>query len=289
MDHLNLMTWNVRYFGHGSNGLRASAAWMDRIALALAALPELPDVVALQEVETQSLRAGRHELPQLERFLDRLNRALIDRDRRYRGMYFPAHRYAVGDRVPLYTTGLAVLLGDGVEVIDQECADITAVRLPFFARLKQRRIAVHLRLAAAGGQVDLVNTHLSLPAFLEVGPHRVPHRMGHGSNQLAEAGALMDFVESRRGSSAVVVGDFNSLPDSPVYRHICDLGWQDAYRETTGAGLDQMKATGTASFLHLQMHIDHVFSTGVDWHTMRVGHGFSGLSDHLPKLGSLRL
>ncbi|HHO53135.1 MAG TPA: endonuclease [Deltaproteobacteria bacterium] len=291
MAELSLMTWNVRYFGHGSRGLRASEPWMGRIACSLAGLERPPDVIALQEVETRSMRAGMHDQPQLDRFVERLNHALgaAGRDLTYRGLHFPAHRYEIGGRAPLYTTGLGALVRDGIEVIECETADITCVRLPRFSSLKQRRIAVHLRLAAADDTIDLFNTHLSLPAFLEVGPHRVPWAMGHGTNQLREAEALLDFIAERTIERGIVVGDFNSLPDSPVYRHITERGWVDAYRDATGATLEELHQIGTASFMRVQMHIDHVFSTGVRWDAMRVGHGFHGLSDHLPKLGTLKL
>lgn len=291
MAELSLMTWNVRYFGHGSKGLRASESWMGRIASNLVGLGQLPDVIALQEVETRSMRAGMHEQPQLDRFVDRLNEALgaAGHEITYRGLHFPAHRYELRGRAPLYTTGLGALVRDGVEVVEQDTADITCVRLPRFTSLKQRRIAVHLRLRAKGHELDLFNTHLSLPAFLEVGPHRIPWAMGHGSNQLREAEALLRFIAERRAERAIVVGDFNSLPDSPVYRHITEQGWVDAYRHVTGATLADLHQIGTASFMRVQMHIDHVFSTGVRWHEMRVGHGFQGLSDHLPKLGALQM
>ena len=46
-------------------------------------------------------------------------------------------------------------------------------------------------------------------------------RMGFAPNQLAEARTLADFVASeRRSPHFVVVGDFNSLPGSPVDRYL---------------------------------------------------------------------
>src|SRR5690606_24214842 len=142
-------TWNVRYFGHGLGGLRATDAWMRRIAEGLGSLDELPDVVALQEVGTRSLRAGLHPEPQLNRFLRHLHEVLDGRGvtKRYRGLYFPAHAYRLGPASPLYTTGLAVLVADDVEVLGRHAIhDITCVRLASFERLKQRRIAAHVRL-----------------------------------------------------------------------------------------------------------------------------------------------
>lgn len=293
MTDLALMTWNVRYFGHATGGLRATDAGMRRMAWVVAGMRDLPDVIALQEVEAESLRGGSGG-HQLERFARHLGSALAGHRHAhgYRALYFPAHRYAVR-RTALYTTGLAVLVRDHLEVEGAEPHDITAVRLRAFGRLKQRRLAVHVRIRVPGASapLDLVNTHLSLPAFLEVGPHRVPDRMGHGSNQLDEVERLIALAD-RAGPNTVVVGDFNSLPGSPVYERIVGAGWVDAF--AAGRAPAALERVGTASFLHLRMHLDHVFSRpGVRWRRMRAAdldHGpFRGLSDHAPKVGSLAL
>ena len=178
------MTWNVRYFGHPSGGLRATDPSIRRLAWAVAGQAALPDVIALQEVESESLRGGGGG-SQLDRFAARLAEALEGHRRatRYTAHYFPAHRYALGSAA-LYTTGLAVLVRDGLDVEAASPREITHVRVRGFARLKQRRLAVHVRVRQPGSAhaLDLFNTHLSLPAFLEVGPHRVHSRMGHGTN-----------------------------------------------------------------------------------------------------------
>ncbi|MEZ4234976.1 MAG: endonuclease/exonuclease/phosphatase family protein [Myxococcota bacterium] len=291
MSEVRVMSWNVRYFGHGSNGLRASDAWMRRMAWVFAAQPELPDVVALQEVEAGSLRGGQQ--PQLDRFVALLDEALAAQHRaeRFTGLYFPAHRYAVGERA-LMTTGLAVLVRDSLEVGEVQAAEITHVRLAI-NRFKQRRIAARVQLAPKGGGpgFDLVNTHLSLPAFLEVGPHRVPHRMGYGSNQLREIDNLLDFV-GRPARPTVVAGDFNSRPGSPAYARMVEAGFVDPY--AAGRTPEEHEAVGTAGFLHLRMHIDHLFSTpGLVWPSIEAhsvdGGPFQGLSDHAPKTGVLAL
>jgi endonuclease/exonuclease/phosphatase family metal-dependent hydrolase len=294
------MTWNVRYFGHGAKGLRASAGWTGRLARAIASLPDLPHVVALQEVETRSLRAGLAPEPQLDRFQALLNAAARAEGhrRRYEALYFPAHRYALPTGPALYTTGLAFLVCDGVEVLQHNALapfPITHVRPGRLSWLKQTRVAAHLRLAVADGAVDLFNTHLSLPAFLEVGPHRVPSRMGHGTNQLAEVGSLLGFMEAHRGGPhAVLVGDFNAAPGSPVYRAIGEAGLVDAQAAFTGRRADALRP-GTARFMHLRMHLDHVFSTpAVRWrrftqHRVDGAGAFAGLSDHAPKIGRLAL
>jgi endonuclease/exonuclease/phosphatase family metal-dependent hydrolase len=52
------VTYNVRYFGHGTRGVASTSAAIERIAGSLARLSPLPDLMCLQEVETQSLRSS---------------------------------------------------------------------------------------------------------------------------------------------------------------------------------------------------------------------------------------
>lgn len=296
------MSWNVRYFGHGLKGLGCTEGWIQRLADALAQHDPIPHLMALQEVEDRSLRAGLGQASsQVQRFADRLHEALLQRghDVSYDVVYFPAHRYQVSERVPaLYTTGLAVLVHQDLLVEEhnaEEPDDITHIRMPRFGRWKQKRIAAHVRVRPrwAGSSLDLFNTHLSLPAFFEVGPHRIHSLMGHGSNQVREIERLLAVVESRRQAEhAVIVGDFNSKPGSPAWSRLAEAGFVDAFHQHTDDEL--LENWHTAAFAHLRMHIDHVFSTpDLEWrgfglHTMDQG-PFAGLSDHAPKFGSLLL
>ncbi|MCB9761227.1 MAG: endonuclease/exonuclease/phosphatase family protein [Alphaproteobacteria bacterium] len=305
MPELSLMTWNVRYFGHGTRGVRATDGQVRKVAAAIAGLGAPPDVIALQEVEQTSIRGGLGAAPQLQRFMDALHLALDARglDRRYQDLYFPAHRYQLAAGPAFYTTGLAVLVAEGVDVEDHnadEPHDITHVRVPALGRFKQRRVAAHVRVRPQGAPraLDLFNTHLSLPAFFEGGfhLHAIPRRMGHGSNQLREVEALLRLVAERAdGDHAVILGDFNSRPASPVYEALRRAGFVDAYAHHHGLDADTLEQTGTARFAHLRMHIDHLFSTqAVRWldvaaHAIDGDNPFAGLSDHAPKLGRLSL
>ncbi len=296
------MSWNVRYFGHGLKGLGATEGWIHKLADTLAQQDPIPHVMALQEVEDRSLRAGlRAGNSQVQRFADRLHDALLQRghDVSYQVVYFPAHRYQLSGRVPaLYTTGLAVLVHQDLLVEAHnadEPDDITHVRMPTFRRWKQKRIAAHVRLRPrwGGPSFDLFNTHLSLPAFFEVGLHRIHSLMGHGSNQVQEIERLLSVIEARREAEhAIVVGDFNSKKDSPAWARLAQAGFVDAFHDFMDEEL--LENWHTAAFANLRMHIDHVFSTpGVQWngfeeHTMDLG-PFAGLSDHAPKVGSLLL
>lgn len=299
---LTVMTWNVRYFGHGLRGLAGTRGGMRRAARALATLVPLPDLVALQEVETNSLRSGLSPVPQLERFLAELHAHLADlgRPERFTGLYFPAHSYRLRGSPALYTTGLAVLVGPRLQVESHNTSaphDVTHVRLSAFAPLKQRRIVAHVRVrpVEGGPSLDLFNTHLSLPAFLEVGPTKVPEGMGHGSNQLAEIQRVLDFVQDQGAERAVIVGDFNTRPGSPAYRAVIEAGFHDAFAQANRLDDDALHAHATAGFGRRRMHIDHVFaSEGVAWDTVDgfafgERHAFHGVSDHTPKLGRLLL
>ncbi len=297
MSGLNIMTWNVRYFGHGTRGLRAFDGWIRRVASAVGGMQQLPDVIALQEVETRSLRVGLSGPTQLERFAEHLSLAIPDRT--YRPLYYPAHRYAIGDGPALYTTGLAMLVSDHVEVLHDNSEDphaITHIRAGRLSAFKQARIVAHVRLGVGGKALDLFNTHMSLPAFFEVGPHRIHSKMGHGSNQLAEVEQLQSVIEEcRTGDHAVLMGDLNTAPASPAYNAIIDNGWVDAHASFTGAAPDLLGHIATARFMHLRMHLDHVFATpNILWTDFKA-HGvdgagpFAGLSDHAPKSGRLVL
>ena len=115
MQPVRIVTYNVRYFGHGTRGIASTAKAMGKIAEALAGLDPLADVICLQEVETVSLRSNlAHPAPegetQLERLMGMLHRALHASGKRdtYEAYYFPAHTYRLSV-APLYTTGLAVI------------------------------------------------------------------------------------------------------------------------------------------------------------------------------------
>lgn len=299
MNELSLMSWNVRYFGHGLKGLRTTTGWMRRIAQAIVSGERAPDLVALQEVETRSMRAGLGR-PQLGRFLDMVHEeaALRGISKRWTPLYFPAHRYAVSRGPALYTTGLAILVSDHLVIEDHNTDSphpITAYRLKRFAPIKQTRIAAHARVRdpSSGASLDLFNTHLSLPAFFEVGLE-MPRQMGSGSNQLHEIQQVLSYIEqTRKAQHAVLVGDFNSSPWSPVYEAVRAHGLVDGFARAIGHDQDLMGRWSTARFFHHRMHIDHVFSTpGIDWlawepHTICRGGPFHGLSDHAPKIGLL--
>jgi endonuclease/exonuclease/phosphatase family metal-dependent hydrolase len=303
---LRLVTYNVRYFGHALKGLASTARSAAGIAEALAGLTPLPDLVALQEVETRSLRAstvhrGAHpdEL-QLQAFLRHLGQALTRRGVRlpYRAWYFPAHVYRLG-RVTFYTTGLAVLVNvERLHVVADNVArphHVTHHGSARLRRVKQSRIAAHLALETLEGRAfHLFNTHLSLPTPWAARFWGQRAKMGFGANQLAEARALCAFVHATAGAAPrLVVGDFNSAPGTPVYRALREEGGLQGAQEALGQ-LDPGRPTAfpTAGFAALRMHLDHVFGGGgihfLDLEGTRpfgdLDSPFHGLSDHVPLL-----
>jgi endonuclease/exonuclease/phosphatase family metal-dependent hydrolase len=301
---LRVVSYNVRYFGHGTRGLFSTRRAMERIAKGLASLSPLADVVCLQEVESASLRSHFFHVepepapaPQAHRFATKLHAELGGRAG-YATYYFPAHAYRLTQKTSFYTTGLVILVRDGLEVLVHNAdgpQDVTE-RAKATARLKQTRIVAHVRVRTKRGEtLDVFNTHLSLPRALAADFWTKPQRMGFGKNQLEEAKRVAKFIAKERASDAyVLVGDFNSLPGSPTYRYFTeDCGLCDAY--STHHSLDAQALHGhpTAGFMNLRMRIDHVLAgpglSFVDFddtfHFDQDGGRFAGLSDHVPMIG----
>lgn len=306
MRPIRILTYNVRYFGHGTRGLASTARSMDRIATTLASLDPLADIICLQEVETTSLRSNfAHPSPdgetQLERLMARLHSALLAAGKRdlYEAYYFPAHTYRLSV-TPLYTTGLAVIARRDFHVSHHNAGsphDITFRKIHPVKKLKQTRICAHLRVQHDSGfDLDIFNTHLSLPTTLSREFWLEPRRMGWGPNQLEEARNLVTFVKKeKRSDRFVLMGDFNALPGSPVYRTLLESGlFRDPFAEYYHFDEEELVAWPTAGFMNLRMHLDHLFSgAALEWRDFDGTHKFGqknglfrGLSDHVPILGS---
>ncbi len=298
------MTYNVRYFSHGTRGLASTARAMAGIARAIAELDPLPDIVCLQEVETASIRANlahprkAKEETQLSRLMHLLHGEIAERGKRdqYAAYYFPAHAYTLTRATNLYTTGLAILAHRDYVVDTHNAAaprDITHRRLRLVQGLKQTRISAHLRFRHVdGGTVDVFNTHLSLPASLTADFFLSRDRMGNGKNQLEEARNLIAFVDEERESDRfLIVGDFNAQPSSAVYRYLTEeRGLGDAFRAAHRCDDLQVRAWATAGFMNLRMRLDHIFTgPGIEWLDFEGcapfgtrDSRFHGLSDHVP-------
>jgi endonuclease/exonuclease/phosphatase family metal-dependent hydrolase len=299
---VRIATYNVRYFGHGLKGLASTAGSKARISGALVDLSPLPELVALQEVETRSLRSSaaprsvRADETQLDAFLRHLTQTFHERGlvNPYRAFYFPAHVYGVG-AFKLYTTGLAILVNTAkLNVIADNGAEphrITHLP-PRLSRMKQTRIAAHLHLEDEHGKrFHLFNTHLSLPSFWAREFWSQPAKMGFGVNQLAEAEAIAQYAKvTSNGEPYMIVGDFNTAPGSPVYEQLTrSSGLMGAQEFLKQIDLKNPTAFSTAGFMHLRMHLDHVFGSGLEFTELEdtksfsdVKNRFAGLSDHVP-------
>lgn len=309
------MTYNVRYFGHGTRGVVSTRGGIRQIAQTVASMSPLVDVVCLQEVEQDSLRSSLvtwrpqrsrrpTQLDELMRWLDRAleRRGIIDR---YQATYFPAHSYRITKHTNLYTTGLAILVRARHEVIDHNRgreADITHRRGA--KALKQTRICAHVTVkAATGGALDVFNTHMSLPGPFYPEFWQGGDRFGHGPNQLMEARRLLETIrQRRRAEHMVLMGDFNSLPGSPVDRVLQEEGGLvDALATGKGLGSRELRSWFTAGFMQKRMNIDRIYaSPGLKWldfegsrpfdeHPRAVAPSFGGLSDHVPIVGTASL
>jgi len=310
MSELRVLSYNVRYFGHGTRGLASTPRAMRRIADAVALLDPLPDIVCLQEVETTSLRStlahrgGEPGETQLGRLLGMLETALreVGKDATYDAYYFPAHAYRLGAQARVYTTGLAILTLPTLSAIHHNAdgpEDITHRRLHPMRGLKQTRICAHLRLRhTAGDIIDIFNTHLSLPSTFSREFWTLPRRMGYGKNQLEEARNLAQFVEREKSSEKfLIAGDFNSLPGSPVHRFLAEeCNYGDAFARLHQLTNEESTHWATAGFMRMRMHLDHIFTgRGLRWVDFEDTHPFGdrtamfhGLSDHMPLIGRCR-
>lgn len=311
MQPIRILSYNVRYFGHGTRGLASTQKAMRRIARAIAGLDPLPAIVCLQEVETRSLRstvAYPGNQTQLERFMEMLSAALVELEKRdvYDAYYFPAHAYRLSAQTHVYTTGLAILAHADFAVDHHNAEmphDITHRLTHLVRRFKQTRICAHVRFRhrtqRAHGPIDVFNTHLSLPTALSATFWTQPRRLGWGTNQLREAENLVRFVEQQRVSDRfLVVGDFNALPGSPVYCRLAQQdGWLDAFAHRYRMNHRELASWATAGFMSMRMHLDHVFAgRGLRWldfeETRPFGDRaapFCGLSDHMPMVGRCRV
>ncbi len=305
-EPLRIMTYNVRYFGHGTRGIASTARSMNGIARAIASLDPLPDVICLQELEAASFRANwahwrrSPDDTQLTRLMTALHAELAANGKRdcYAAQYFPAHTYKLTRKTNFYTTGLAVLAHADHFISmhnADEPRDITHRANPN-GTFKQKRICAHVRLTTRDGRsLDVFNVHMSLPATWTREFWAGKERMGYGPNQMNEAVNLLRMLRTEaKNDSFLVVGDFNSLPGSPVHRFLREEGLVDPFRQVVALGDDEVaKKWPTAGFMHMRFHLDHVFSgPGLHWSDFQdsapfgtKGARFHGLSDHVPLIG----
>jgi endonuclease/exonuclease/phosphatase family metal-dependent hydrolase len=309
---LRIVSYNVRYFGHALRGLASTRKSKEGISRCLFALEPLPDIICLQEVETISLRSnlmykrGRPDQTQLESFMGTFEQVFAKSGRPfpYEAFYFRAHDYRLTQSTSIYTTGLAVLINESTLFVDGHNAaaphPITHHHVVRFKDRKQSRICAHMRLRDLDGRpLHVFNTHLSLPTPFTRAFWSEKEKMGFGHNQVIEARSVADYVRAHaKDEPFIICGDFNSPPNSPVFRSFTEESCFHCAQAVVGQ-IDPTEPRGfpTAGFFNLRMHLDHLFSGGgVQWTdlagTAAFGDrssSFFGLSDHMPLIGRFHL
>jgi endonuclease/exonuclease/phosphatase family metal-dependent hydrolase len=231
----------VRYFSQRLRGLASTRRGLYDIAGALAELR--PDILCLQEMEGQSLRARGLGIDDFVRALELPHQA----------RYFPVH--ALGR---VYSSGLAILADSRWEIAAEHL-------LPLPGGRGERRACAHLELRSNGESLHVFNTHLSLPSPFV--------RFGHGDNQLRQVRHLGDRVREIAGERPFIVsGDFNARPFSPVHQALAH--WS--------APSEDMSPSARIGPLRLRLDYLFA-GNGVRWLGVETpGPRFHGLSDHLP-------
>jgi endonuclease/exonuclease/phosphatase family metal-dependent hydrolase len=306
----SLVSWNIRYCSHRTRGITSTDTNLQMVAKALTTMDPLPDIIALQEIDTSGIRTApararrrRRGEPesQLDRLLACINAAIPDPENKYNCLFYPAHGHS-GDSPAIYSTGLAILHSPRLKVVASNVEkphEITHRRISRLSNVKQRRICAWARfLTDTGQQFNVFNTHLSLPAFFQRHEGPTGGRFGEASNQLAETSEVLSCMSGRRGQvPTLLVGDFNAVPGSRVYQQILRSGvLRDAQADRQGLTAKQMRAQPSAGFLRFRYRLDHIFA-GNRVHfsdfqnTMPHGpmHPLKGVSDHVPLAGRFSL
>lgn len=213
----------------------------------------MPDIIALQEVDSGKKRSG--FMDQAEYLAERLN---------MNHHFFPVMENATEQY------GLAILTVYPVSSL--ECCYLPALRS---RRPKERRGFMAARIHTPAGGLNLVNTHFGLnPSDRKV-----------QAESLFTDAALRNTFE--KGDPLILCGDFNCGPRSPVYRKIV-THLDDVQTAVGRKGYPKSTFFSWYPFLRL----DHIFISD-HFDPVRVhvpGKGLSkSASDHLPVFAKLML
>lgn len=147
-------------------------------------------------------------------------------------------------------------------------------------------LVVTYRLDVAGREIQLTNLHLDTPrkGLEAIRSGRIdegaPLLEGKSAIRTLEHRFARRWVDTLTGPR-LVLGDFNSPPESPMFRsHWAD--WQNAF-SLVGVGLGGTRLNGW-----IRARIDHILADD-DWIVVRSWLGPTLASDHAPILADLRL
>jgi endonuclease/exonuclease/phosphatase (EEP) superfamily protein YafD len=141
--------------------------------------------------------------------------------------------------------------------------------------------AQRVRVQAPSGPVEILNVHLR-PAVAGPANWMDVHRATRPDRKIEIEAYLADLPD---GAAALVVGDFNELPEGDLFRSLAAAGFESALPRA-GEHRATWRWEGTEPLLEAQL--DHVAytSTSFDLVSAKVLEG--GNSDHVPVVVTLR-
>src|SRR5262249_46263852 len=154
---INLLSYNVRYFGHALRGLASTRASKQLIAERIARLSPTPQIICLQEVETISIRSSiayrraTAREPQLQSFMSEVQEAMARGQKPLpcQASYSPAAPYRCRT-VPIYTAGVAIIVNSRAFEVDRHNAGLPELiphhHVAILRDRKQSRICAHVKL-----------------------------------------------------------------------------------------------------------------------------------------------
>lgn len=222
-----------------------------------------PDVLALQEADKQTERAGRHHVARELAEAMQVNwnhvpagipRGVKPKTRQWwLDFEEPIALYDTGD------TGIALLS-------HLPFSDVTRIDLPWHECAWRPRLAMAATIAVGASKLRLLNAHVD------------PHAAVNG--QLEQLEALIAAANQEKGPT-VILGDFNTLSNKKVME-------TRTFLESQGFTTPFPSGTATWRGMGIRLHADWIFCRGVDVSRWGVARPLS-VSDHWPVWAELTI
>lgn len=223
-----------------------------------------PHVVGLYEVSSIDVDLTPLGLPVVvhEDFLPEIQAAL-----QARGLH-----YAVAGAVQGLTAAPPLPLGATVDIVDRDVLLVDADRVTVSGPVLAQNYTANVGPIATG--VLLVRSFVLAPVTID--GHSYTVVATHPESELAgfpslsglralQIGELLSYVPS--GSPAIVMGDLNDLPGSPMYQLLAGAGFEDVWASLRpqSDGFTCCNADDLANpFPTYDQRIDYVFARGLD-------------------------